>query len=155
DGEPLNAFESGGAGFGLTFKAEEGTLTAGRQWNDTNNHQAAQSFALNHALHTLMLSVALTACPNDSPVETVFGFYENTLPDSAAYKAEVESFRSCWRELQQRLKFLRLCENLARNDPSKYARSMQNIYSTTARNKFIETLDFQTREAAAAYIASV
>ncbi|KAH9060393.1 hypothetical protein EDB83DRAFT_2387380 [Lactarius deliciosus] len=138
-GEPINAIDVGLGGWGAVVKNEhQEPRTVGKILNGTNSHSHAVDWASNFALYTLLLSVALVLCPDDSPVETVAGFYDRTLPAAAAFKAEVAGFEPVWRELQEKLLLLRLCKELAGGDATKYRSYTDQVFTRATRDNFLD-----------------
>jgi len=138
NGKPINAIDVGLGGWGTVAQNKhQEPRTVGKILNGTNSHHAAADWASNFALQTLLLSVALVVCPNDSPIKTIAGFYDQTLPAAAVFKAEVASFKPVWREVQEKLLFLRLCKELAGSNAAKYRTYTDQIFTRATRNSFL------------------
>ncbi|KAG0254864.1 hypothetical protein BG011_005458 [Mortierella polycephala] len=140
EGTPINAFDAGMGGCGAKVINKEGLLrTAGARWDGlTNNHHAASVFATQHAYHTLALAIAVCRDPSGSPIETVASIYRGILPDARLFNQEVNRFKPVWEDLQERLLFLRLAKNLAKDDAARYLEITDKIFDLGTRQSFLE-----------------
>ncbi|KAJ3486484.1 hypothetical protein NLG97_g6605 [Lecanicillium saksenae] len=156
DGVPISAFDFGLGGWGLvTQNGQQELRTVGKVLNGTNSHGAAADWASSFALYSVLLSVALAVRPNVSPIHTVSQVYEQTLPDPDVFDAEVASFKPVWREVQEKLLFLRLCKDLAGCDAAKYSDYTEQIFTRATRDNFLYQLGHVDPERAAAHAADL
>lgn len=146
DGKPIHLFEAGMGGWGRSIRDGDGLKhIVGEQWNDTNNYHAAGVFGINHALLTIILSLAATIAPNDSPLETVEAFYEETFPPLQDFRSEIRSFEGVWRNIQEKLVFVKLCVELAAGNPATFASSIEHASTADRRNAFISGQELALR----------
>ncbi|KAF9785896.1 hypothetical protein BJ322DRAFT_752103 [Thelephora terrestris] len=156
DGTPINVFEVGMGGWGRSIRNGDGRKhVVGEQWNDTNNYHAAGVFGTNHALLTLILSLATIITPNDSPLDIARAFYEATFPPLRDFRLEIRRFEGIWRNVQERLVFVKLCAELAAGDPVAFASSIEHASTADRRNTFMSGQELAFRIAYANEIEKV
>ncbi len=139
DGKPINAFDAGMGGWGQRIYGPDGeTRVVGEQWNETHNYNAAGTFARNHAMFTVVLSIALVTIPDESPIETVAAYYQARMPSPQEFQKEAVSFEPHWRNVQEKLVFVDLCKDLANGDPAFFASAINYAFTADYRNEFIK-----------------
>ncbi|KJZ68618.1 hypothetical protein HIM_11988 [Hirsutella minnesotensis 3608] len=134
EGKPIHAFDTGIGGHGVIADDIHGNKSLyGRQWIYTEHLPHAIDDAQTGAMKILVVSVLL-ANGYTQPIETMLDLYKRRLPSDTEFAEETAQFEPDWNEVLDIDAFLTLCETLAGDDKTAYAKYFDKGFSAKTRH---------------------